>query len=281
MSRTARFVTARFVLLFLLLLSMQGIVSAARGGSPVEAGPENGGLRLRFTVRSLPRSGEEAFDVQLDIINTTEKPITLLTGWESTEPGDVKQYLTAAANIETTPRLARLRGATGFLAERTEPQKQQVLGPQETLTLQWQTARRTLKNESLFFSANPEFTQPGLYSVHVNLNVITGSGTIRLRSNEQLVSIGGSRSQPKATCSEILKVSPDRSKAEIDLGTFDKVAVGDRFDISSKLFSWRLTITEVGENSCAGTLEKLSSEGDSAPMRGDEAILIEQSARRN
>jgi hypothetical protein len=262
----------------LLVLGSLGI---AKDESPIEAGPENGGIRLRFVVRSLPRSGEEGFDVRLDLINTTEKPITLLTGWESTEPGDVKQYLTAAANIETSPRIARPRGATGFLAERTEPQKRHDLGPQETLTLQWQTARRMLKNESLFFSANPEFTEPGLYSVHVNLHVITDSGNYPLRSNEQLVSIGGSRSQPKATCGEILTVSPDRTKAEIDLGTFDKVAVGDRFDISSKLFSWRLTITAVGEKSSEGTLEKLSSEGDSAPTRRDEAILIEPITRQN
>lgn len=263
-----------------LVLFVFGSLGLGSDESPVEAGPENGGMRLRFTVRSLPRSGEEAFDVRMELVNTTEKPITLLTGWESTEPGDVKQYLTAAANIETRPRLARLRGATGFLAERTEPQKQQVLGPQETLTLQWQTARRMLKNESLFFSANPEFTQPGLYSVHVNLNVITGNGNFRLRSNEQLVCIGGSRSQPKATSGEILKVSRDRTKAEINLGTFDKVAVGDRFDISSKLFSWRLTITEVGQSSSEGTLEKLSSEGDYLPTRGDEAILVQQTAGR-
>lgn len=271
------FIAVSFFSLALVVFSSLGF---AKDESPIESGPENGGLRLRLKVQWLPRSGEEIYDVRLDLINTTDSKITLKTGWESTEPGDVKDYLTRAASIETSPRLPNVRGASGFQAERTEPQKEQVLGPQETLTVQWQTARRILKNESLLFAANPEFTQPGLYSVHVNLNVITSSGTFRLRSNEQLVPIGGSRRQPKATSGEIVRISRARTTAEINLGAFDKVAVGDRFDITSKLHSWRLTITEVGQTTSQGTLEKLSSEGDYTLSRGDEAILIEAKVGR-
>jgi hypothetical protein len=244
----------------------------------IEPGPENGGLRLRLVVtkRGTPREG--GFDVRVDMINASKDKVTLRTGWDSNETGDVKDYLQLNASVETYPPFEPEKGATGAREARTTPQKELTLAPGETLTMEWQTVGRKLKNESGLLAHNPEFTETGLYSVHVTLNAITVAGTHRLRSNEQLVMIGSITRQPRHTYGQITSIGRRENKAGFNLGSLDQVKVGDVFEITSKTGSWRLTVTEVYERFSEVTIKALGDDGDSLPQVGAGATLVTKSA---
>ena len=103
-------------------------------------------------------------------------------------------YLEAAANIECVPAIAPWMGGVAQ-GQRMSPQPQHSLKAGETLTVRWQSEGRKLKNRVTNPNEvqNPTFPFAGLYSVHATIDVITGEGVVRLRSNEQLVPVGGSR----------------------------------------------------------------------------------------
>ena len=240
--------------------------------SAIEPGPENGGLRLRLVVtkRSTPREG--GFDARLDVINASQDKVTLRTGWDSNEAGDVKEYLKLQASVETYPPIEPEKGATAAREARTIPQKELTLVAGETLSLTWQSSGRRLKSESDLFTHNPELAEPGLYSVHFTLDVITATGTHRLRSNEQQVLIGGSPKQPRHTYGHITSLRQGR-KAGFSLGSLDQVKVGDVFEITSKTGSWRLTVVEVGPRYSEVTIEGSGEDGADSPQVGAGASL--------
>jgi len=242
-------------LLGLLSLSL-ATVHAAEAPEP---GPEDGGLRLRLAVK--PRAdAKEGYNVQLEVLNVSDRPVTLRARWrDDREAGDVKGYLEAATSIECVPAVAPWIGAVQE-GRRTLPQPEHVLKPGEVLTVDWRTEGPRLKNRVTDPNEvqNPRFPFPGLYSVHATIDVITAARTVRLRSNEQLVAVGGSRAMPKYTFGQLWSVDPEKRTAILGLGSLHKVAVGDQFEIgNAKNGHWKLTITRVEAGMSFGGLDML------------------------
>src|SRR5262245_24394669 len=124
-------------LLILMLLGLlpfnQGTAAAAESPEP---GPEDGGLRLRLVVT--PRAdGKDGYEVRLDVINASERAVTLRAGWRNDdEIGDVGSFLEAAASIESVPAIAPWIGGVQE-GRRTSPQPEHVLKSGEVLTVNW------------------------------------------------------------------------------------------------------------------------------------------------
>ena len=232
---------------------------AGRDGALPEPGPEDGGLRLRLIVA--PRAGAAGgYDVRLDLLNESARAVTLRSDWRNRDVGDVGEYLEAALNVECVPPVAPWVG--GVMVSRRElPQAEHALAAGETLTVRWQTDKSVLKRRvsNPHEAQNPTFPFPGLYSVHGTLDVVTADGTVRLRSNEQLVPVGGSRAMPKYTYGTLRHVDGATKTAILGLGSMHQARVGDRFEIGhSKGMHWRLTLTDVRRADADGTLELLT-----------------------
>jgi hypothetical protein len=231
---------------------------AAPAVAAAEPGPENGGLRMRLVVTPNPKAGAEGYDVRLDLLNVSDHAIWLKANWShDTDKGDLKDYLEAATSIESDPPIAPWVGQVqgGY---RKWPQPEQELKAGESLSIHWQTEGRQLKNRVTDPNAvqNPQFPSSGLYSVHSTLAVRTDQRTVRLRSNEQLVPVGGSREQPKHTFGRLSDVDAAAKTATLGLGALHKVEVGDKFRIRSGMGDfWRLTITTVDREWSTGQLE--------------------------
>jgi hypothetical protein len=224
------------------------------------AGPENGGMRMRLAVSPCLRGGKEGYDVRLDLINTSKQPIALTGNWRNEDNGDIEAYLEAATSIECVPEIAPWIGGVAE-GQRKLPQPSKVVAAGETLSLSWETQGRHLKNRVTNPNdvQDPTFKYDGLYSVHATLDVITDKGTVRLRSNEQLVSAGGSMAMPKYTHGPLWTVDREKKTALLGLGSLHKVEVGDEFEIGSpKGKHWKLTITQVQEKMSIGKLELLT-----------------------
>lgn len=262
----------RPILTFLILVTT--CLQAAEPATLPEPGPEDGGLRLRLVVAPRSDTREEGFDVRLDLHNTSDVAMTLRAGWSHDEPGDVKDYLAAATSIECVPAVVPWRG--GVLApQRKLPQPEYVLKAGEVLSVRWQTKGRQLKNQVTDPNEvqNPVFPFPGLYSVHATLDVITSERVIALRSNEQLVPVGGSRAMPKSTFGHLLSVDAGGKTAVLDLGSRHMVEPGDQFMHYSKVTPWKLTVKGVSPGHSWGQLELLSSNIRQPPLPGMGATL--------
>jgi hypothetical protein len=244
-----------------------------------EPGPEDYGLRFRLLVKPRAASTEEGYDVQVDLLNTSKQAVTLQARWREDDAGDLRNYIDAAASIECVPAVAPWVGGVRE-GQRKEPQPEYILNAGEILSVRWTTEGRHLKNRVTNPNEvqNPEFPFPGLYSVHATINVFTGERTVRLRSNEQLVSVGGSRAMPKYTLGRLLEVNADKKTAMLGLGALHKVEPGDQFEIGyPKGERWRLTITNVEPEISSGDLEVLTRAnypGSEFPNRFMEARLL-------
>jgi hypothetical protein len=203
------------------------------------------------------KAGAEGYDVRLDLVNVSDRAIWLKANWEhDSDKGDLKDYLEAATSIQSDPPIAPWVGQVqgGY---RKWPQPEQELKAGESLSIRWQTGGRQLKNRVTDPNAvqNPQFPSSGLYSVHATLAVRTDQRTMRLRSNEQLVAVGGSREQPKHTFGRLSDVDAAAKTASLNLGALQKIEVGDKFRLSTMLGSWVLTITNVDREWSTGRLE--------------------------
>jgi hypothetical protein len=247
-------------LLFVLLVLVTSARSSAADSLP-QPGPEDGGLRLRLIVTPREDAQAPGYDVRLDLLNVSDRDLTLHAKWRHDgDRGDVAEYIETAASIESVPAIAPWIGGVQE-GQRTSPQPQKVLKAGEVLSATWKSPARRLKNRVTNPNEvqNPEFPFPGLYSVHATLDVITGEGTVRLRSNEQLVSVGGSQKMPKYTRGQLWHVNNEKKTAMIGLGSLHKVAVGDQFEIGHpKGKHWKLTITDVEPRYSTGNLELLT-----------------------
>ncbi len=269
----------------LLLVSLLFAITQQRAWAEtpvVKPGPEQGGLRLRLEVAQRPEAGQEGYEVHIDVINVSAQPITLRAGWRNEDPGDVKDYLDAATSIECVPAIAPWIGGV-MEGQRQAPQPEYVLKAGETLPVRWQTDGRHLKNRVTNPNEvqNPKFPFPGLYSVHATLEVITSERTVKLRSNEQLVSVGGSHAMPKHTMGPLLDVDGEKKTAMVALGSMQQIAVGDQFEIGSpKGMHWRLTITHVKPNLSWGDLELLTRAtfpaASKLPQPNMPAVLVQR-----
>lgn len=221
-----------------------------------EAGPVNGGLRLRLIINQDPAGSNETYRVQVDLINVTAEPITLRADWPHEEKGDFKEYLEAALSIETDPPIRRWEGQVR--ADRREsPQPEYVLEPKQTLHLAWRSSNRQLKNQVIrpLEVQNPRFPTDGLYSVHGVVVLPTSAGTRLLRSNDQLVSVGGSNDMPKYPLGTVFGADASKNTALINLGSLHKIIKGDRFLIRTGMGDfWCLTISRVEQNTASGEL---------------------------
>jgi len=248
---------SKLSLLGLLLLSL----ATANAAEAPEPGPEDGGLRLRLAVKQWA-DAKEGYDVRLEVLNVSDRPVTLRARWrDDSEAGDVKGYLEAATSIECVPAVAPWIGGVQE-GRRTRTQPEHVLKAGESLPVSWQTERRRLKNRVTDPSEvqNPTFPMRGLYSVHATVDVMAGERTVRLRSNEQLIAVGGSRSMPKSTFGRLSYVDPEGKTAVLGLGSLHKTTVGDQFEIGHpKGGHWKLTITRVERETSHGNLEILPS----------------------
>jgi hypothetical protein len=224
---------------------------------------------MRLVVTPNAKAGAEGYDVRLELLNVSDRAIWLKANWShDTDKGDLKDYLEAATSIESDPPIAPWVGQVqgGY---RKWPQPEQELKAGDSLSIHWQTQGRQLKNSVTDPNAvqNPQFPASGLYAVRAALVVRTDQRTVRLRSNEQLVSVGGSRAMPRHTFGRFQDVDAAAKTATLDLGTLHKVAVGDKFHHQSMLGSWVLTITKVEPEWSFGRLEPESVPGGGEPAR--------------
>jgi hypothetical protein len=165
--------------------------------------------------------------------------------------------------------------------QRKQPQPEHTLKPGETISVSWQTDQPRLKNHVLDPNEvqNPTFPFPGLYSSHAILEVVTTEGTALLRSNEQLVSVGGSRAMPKPTMGYLHSVDGEKKTATLSLGTLHQVAIGDQFEIGNpKGMHWKLSITGADARWSWGTLELLTTSKhppySNPPSQNMTAVLV-------
>lgn len=264
--------TCLSIIVLLVLVSPQ--LRAAEPDALPEPGPEDGGLCMRLVVLPRQVASEDGFDVRVNLINTSDSAMTLLAGWRNDDPGDVEDYIEAAIDIECVPAVRPWRGGVPGI-RRTLPQPEYLLKAGEVLSVRWQTKGRHLKNRVTDPNEvqNPEFPFPGLYSVHASLDVITSKRVISLRSNEQLVPVGGSRAMPRYTFGHLLVVDAGGQTAVLDLGSRHKVEPGDQFMHFSKQTPWKLTVTGISPGHSWGRIELLSPNTKRLPLPGMGATL--------
>ena len=191
-----------------------------------QPGPENAGLRLRLVVTSERVSNEDVHHVRLDLINATDQELTVSTDWPHENEGDFEEYFESATSIHTYPEVMD-SGIQVLRDTRESPQPRHTISAQEMLTVQWTTHGRQLKNKVTrpTDNPNPSFPSAGLYSVHAGFAVPVDSGAagdirpVVLRSNEQLVSVGGSMHAPKQAVVQVYNVAADHSTCEIGVGS--------------------------------------------------------------
>jgi hypothetical protein len=93
---------SRLLILTLLILVTLHVRAAETAALP-EPGPEDGGLRMRLVVAPRTDTGQEGFDVCVDLLNTSERAITLRAGWRHADAGDLNDYIDAATSIDCVP----------------------------------------------------------------------------------------------------------------------------------------------------------------------------------
>lgn len=241
----------------LLAVSLTTFLSA----SEIEPGPESGGLRMKLIVNPTP----SGYDVRLEIKNVSEQRIVMKADWwYDTYDGNFDEFIEAALSIETNPSITPWTGQV-MAPHRTITQPQQLLAAGETWSMSWKSEGNKLKTRSIdpLSVHNPEFPFPGLYSVHGSLKLTildeeNVERTVKLRSNEQLVSVGGSTAAPKHTYGRLGGANEEDKTATILLGKLQQIENGDEFEIVTGMGqAWKLTIIEVHEESSFGKLEVL------------------------
>ena len=249
-----------------------------------EPGPENCGLRMRLVITPDTTNGAHGFEVRVDIINSTKYQIELATDWDSEyQRGNFLDYVESTSAVITDPVLAPDNGQI-VVAPRLSPQSTQSLGASQTLTLKWHSNGQRIKNKSMLFFPNPKFSVDGLYGVHFCLEFRTSSGLCRLRSNEQMVSVGGLQTQPKNTYGQFsfIQLNGTNSIAQINLGSINQIQTRDRFTISTGYIGdeWSLEITNVYSRVSYGTLIPIPSKipalnkSRTVPRNGSSAVLL-------
>jgi hypothetical protein len=227
-----------------------------QAGPPPEAGPANGGMRLRLTVDQDSAGSNETYRVQVDLINVSAKPITLTADWPYENKGDFKDYLEAAFSIETDPPIRQWEGQVRA-DHRNSPQPEYVLESKKALHVEWRSSNRQLKNQVTrpLEVQNPRFPTDGLYSVHGVIVLKTSDGVRMLRSNDQLISVGGCSEMPKYPLGTVYGAEASNKTGIISLGSLHKITTSDRFLIRTGMSDfWCLTISHVEQKTSSGNL---------------------------
>jgi hypothetical protein len=230
-----------------------------------QPGPKVAGLRLRLVVETQHSQSGDEFAVRLDLINVTDAPIKVSADWPSHLKGDFREYMEGTASMRTCPDIT-LWGIQVMDIRQPAPQAEHTLAVGATLTVEWVTKGRRLKNRVIHPNSNrnPFFPSEGLYGVHAELllNVETeavdtkrdvssdrdrhsGRRPVLLRSNEQLVPVGGSTRAPKTAIGVVQDVTDDLKPAQISVGTVDGIKPGDQFLARTGMSTfWEMTVTE-------------------------------------
>ncbi len=273
---------ARVLIFAPLMLAMP--ISCALANLP-EPGPEERGLRLRLAVNARPTGEKEGYEVRVDLVNASAQPVPLRAHhWRSErQDGGFKEFFEAAVSIESYPETEPWLGQVMAPLEGVICEPEYTLQLGETLSLRWRTTGRHLKNvvSNPLEVQNPEFSQDGLHSIHATIVLVAGAHPVRLRSNEQLVPIGGSRNMPKSTYGPLWRADETTRTAMIGLGSLHKVNLGDKFLIHSGLIglTWTLTLTNVEPDHSMGTLNPSQTDPLPAfPGPGSHAAFISRSA---
>lgn len=239
-----------------------------------QPGPEASGVRLRLVV-----SEREGFDVRLELVNEGKEQVTVKSNWAQEREGTFEEYLEEAASIESYPEIEPWLGQVRAGPARQSPEPTHALQPGEAVAVQWHTDGRRLKNKASnpLEVQNPEFTEDGLYSVHAGIVLEIGGQMMLLRSNEQLVAFGGSKTMPKQTYGRLWGAEEATKTATLGMGSLQKVAIGDRFLIHSGTIgmTWTLTINRIERDHAMGTLEPSRTNPQPAfPAYGWGATLL-------
>ncbi len=241
----------------LAFLTGNSVPRAVADSAQPAPGPENGGLRMRLIIAPDKIAETPAQRVKIELLNVTDKPVTLRSAWEHDEQtGNMEDYLESATGIETYPAIEPWSGQV-MVGRRSRPQEEKILKAGETVTVSWQTDGRRLKNKVVdpLSVQNPDFPVPGLYSVHAVLHLPTAAGMVLLRSNEQQFAAGDSAALPKSTFGQIISVEMKSNFGQINLGTIHQVKTGDQFRIRTGYSEYyRLTITRTEPSWSGGTL---------------------------
>jgi hypothetical protein len=265
------------------------LVLAGTNASLPEPGPENVGLRLRF-IAVPERSGtNDTYQARFDLINVTNKPITLIANWSENQTGGFGDYLATNVNFTTDPPVMPYMGQWSMGPRRTASQPKYTLRPGETLTVtRTGKGRYTCPTDGLYgFRASILLRVEGsetekqwaeIAAKNALLRAQRKSdglddlwesrgphGSVLLRSNEQQVPVGGSYALPKFPMGKLMFVDTDKLTATLDLGSAHRIEVGDQFRIFTRSIGhfWILKITHADPTYSVGTLEPLSKTGQS------------------
>jgi hypothetical protein len=243
-----------------IVVTMFALASATFAHLPLpEPGPENDGLRLRLVVTPAATAGKEGYDVRIEVLNVSTNDTTVTAAWmNEQDDGDLQDYLAAATSIESLPAIEPWIGQV-MQGIRKTSQPEYGLKAGGVLSIAWHTDGRHLKNRVTDPNRvqNPEFAQPGLYAVHASLVVNTRERDVLLRSNEQLVPVGGSYAMPKHSFGMIHGVDKEARTATLNLGALHKIERGDQFRVGTRMDLWKLIITDVRPDFSIGRLEPL------------------------
>ncbi|HEX2746358.1 MAG TPA: hypothetical protein VHM91_00055, partial [Verrucomicrobiales bacterium] len=267
------------------IVAANSVPPAVTDSAQPAPGPENGGLRMRLIIAPDKTAKAQAQHVKIELLNVSDKPVTLRSAWEYDEQtGNFDDYLESATGIETYPAIEPWSGQVR-MGGRSRPQEEKVLKAGETLTVGWLADGRRLKNKvsDPLSVQNPEFPVPGLYSVHAVLHLPTAAGMVSLRSNEQQFAAGNSVALPKSTFGQVISADPKSNFGQINLGTIHQVKTGDQFRIRTGYSEYyRLTITKTEPSWSGGTLapEPLtlddSRRGIPFPSVGQGAVFTQE-----
>lgn len=261
--------------------------TSARAGEPaeLEAGPENGGLRLRLVVKNHLATRGSLRTVRLELVNVSRQPVTLVSQWSYEKPtGDYSKWLRYAVEFTTVPEVETDAASTTG-ETRTSPQSKQELKSGETLTIHWTENGRVLKFPDRDFeeheNTGPTLPSAGMYFARARFTAVTADGKrLLLISNEQPIIIDGKKTLPKFATSEVLSANAKNKTVQIRLGSDHRIERGDKFylrDPADKSIVWQLTISRTETWWSEGTVAAIAANTPAAapfPQQGWHATLI-------
>jgi len=268
---------------------------------PRAAGPENAGMRLRLSITPEP-AGTCWVRVELmNVINQPIHLVGDWP--DDHNDGDYKKYLEADTGFTVEPALMPPMVQVGVSPRNLpQPTYTLVPGETLKLEWRAPGRRLKNESIHTFGTGDPLFPVDGRYSIQASLLLclkpdaaasasnrlaaaLEGTskdqwadarahwfkafedsrphGTVRLLSNKQSYSVGGSDEPPKFSFGKIVSVNTNDATARIDVGSRHKIAAGDQFNVYTHFIAhrWRLTITDVEWTAAQGTLEPVDYRG--------------------
>lgn len=213
------------------------------------AGPENHGLRLGLSIKTIRHNDVDVHTVNLSILNCGETDLTLKALWPYENlKGDYCEFLKSQIQIITFPKVLPLMEQTAG-PTRKSPQPTLKLEAGAHKSIEWKGYNRFLKPRETFdfYNTTPHLPSKGLYGVRGEAIVVDGQKKrILLVTNEVQVTIGGSINTPKWATGEVVDVYTD-SIVVINLGSLHGIGKEDRFVLGVGMVpKWNFFPVKVG-----------------------------------